>query len=603
MVKRIIAAFIAALWISLTAFPITAESPRAWTHTTQADFMAAERQGVDVRTLDALGTPYGYDADLGGSVRLQSRPGPWTKHLENPVLDVGPPGAWDDAVVDEAKVIFDGQQYQMWYLGRKAFGDPERKLPMMVGYATSPDSIHWTKHSDNPVLRIGPIEAYDSLGIHAPFVLFDGESFRVWYSAWRANAQGSAMWSINYATSPDGIAWTKDATNPLMVEERNGRWDATYICEPSVLWNGFLFEMWYNGGSERTAAGGHELRIGYASSINGLRWRRRPEDAWVLDVGEPDAWDDFSVARAHVIYDGLRYQMWYEGHDGANFRIGQAVSSDGLHWTKDGANPILDLGPPGSWDSVHADEPYVLFDGQLYRLWYSGYDGQHYRIGLATAPPVYVRQGTLTSAPIDGGRPTAWRSLSWQAKLPEGTDIALAVATSDDGRTWSRWHAVASSSQEGSNAVSLARAGATATGELPLARYFRYRATLTTADPGHSPVLEEITVSEEALPTPTPTITSSSSPRPTRTPSPTPSPAATATLLPPTPVPVPPATATATATPEPTITPTPTEPVVSSADQQIDPYPLYLLGAVAVTGVVVALGTAWYRSRRVPKGD
>jgi len=592
MVKGTVVAFIAALCMPWAAFLVTADSPQTWTHTTQADFMAAERQEVDARALDALGTAYSYDADPRGSVRLQSRPGRWIKHPENPLLDVGPSGAWDDVVVDEAKVVFDGQQYRMWYLGRKASGLPGARLPMMVGYATSSDSVHWTKYSANPVLRIGASGSYDSLGIHAPFVLFDGHTFRMWYSAWTADAQGSALWSINYASSLDGIAWTKDGANPLMVEQRNRRWDAAHVSEPSVLWNGVLFEMWYNGGSERTALGGHELRIGYASSINGLRWRRRPEDAWVLDVGEPDAWDDFSVARAHVIYDGLRYQMWYEGSDGTSFRIGQATSHDGLHWAKDGANPVLDLGPPGSWDSVHADEPYVLFDGQLYRMWYSATDGHHFRIGLATAPPVYARQGTLISAPIDGGRPTVWRSLHWQAELPKGTEIALALATSDDGRTWSRWHTVASHSREGANVVAL---------QLAPARYVRYRATFTTADPAHSPVLEEITVSEEALPTLTPTITCS--PRPTPTPSPTPSPTVTTTPLPPTAAPGRPtdrATATFTATPAPTMTPAPTEPMPSAAEEQADPRPLYVLGALAATGVAVAVGLAWYRSRRLP---
>jgi len=593
MVKRISLTLIGALWILLTILPVAADSPRTWTHTTQADFMAAEREGVDVRALDALGTPYGYDADPRGSVRLQSRPGPWSKYPDNPVLDVGSPGAWDDGVVDEAKVVFDGETYHLWYTGRRKSVEPGVRLPMHVGYATSSDGIHWTKCLQNPVLRIGPIGSYDSLGIHAPFVLFDGQSFRMWYSAWRADAQGSALWSINYATSPDGMAWTKDAANPLMVEERGRRWDATYISEPSVLWNGTRFEMWYNGGSERTAAGGHELRIGYASSTDGLRWQRRLEDAWVLDVGEPGDWDDYSVARPHVIYDGLRYQMWYEGHDGANFRIGQATSYDGLHWTKDGANPVLDLGPPGSWDSVHADEPYVLFDGHLYRMWYSGYDGRHYRIGLATAPPIYARRGTLTSAPIDGGRVTAWRSLSWKVKLPEGTGVAIAVATSDDGRSWSRWHIVASNSQEGTNVVPL---------EMPPARYFRYRVILTTADPGRSPVLEEISVSEEALPTPTPTITpspTSTSPPPTRERGREGVLTSTATPLPPTSTPIP--SATATATLEPTITPTPTGPVASPSGQQINPHSLYVLGALAVMGVIIALGTAWYQSHKVPR--
>jgi predicted GH43/DUF377 family glycosyl hydrolase len=588
-VVRPIVAFIAIIWTLVAALPASADSPRTWTHTTQADFMDAERRDIDVRVLDALGTPYGYDADPRGSVRLWSRPDLWTKYGGNPVLDIGPAGSWDDAVVDEAKVVFDGQQYHMWYLGRKASGDSGGILPIMVGYATSPDATHWTKHPGNPVLRIGPSGSYDSLGIHAPFVLFDGQTFRMWYSAWKADAEGSAIWSINTASSPDGTAWTKDATNPLMVEQRNGRWDATYISEPSVLWNGVRFEMWYNGGSERTAAGGRELRIGYALSTAGLRWRRRLEDAWVLDVGEPGAWDDFSVARAHVIYDGLRYQMWYEGHDGANFRIGQATSQDGLHWAKDGANPILELGPSDSWDSIHADEPYVLFDGQLYRMWYSGYDGEYPRIGLATAPPMYARQGTLVSAPIDGGRPTTWRSLSWQATLPEETEITLAVATGDDGRTWSRWHTVASGGQDGNHAIAL---------DLPQARYFRYRATLTTADPGRSPVLEEVTVSEEALPTHTPTATCS--PTSTPTPSTALTPTATTAPLPTAPEPIAPTqTVTAAIAPtlEPTIPPTPMQPLTSTADEQTDPRPLYVLAALALTGMIIALGAAWHRSR------
>jgi predicted GH43/DUF377 family glycosyl hydrolase len=615
MVKRIVAALIAALWISVALVPATANSPRTWTHTTQADFMAAERQNVDVRILDALGTPYDYDADPQGGVRLQSQAGPWTKYAENPVLDIGAPGAWDDEIVDEAKVVFDGQTYHMWYLGRKASGDPEGKLPVMVGYATSDDALHWTKAPENPVLRFGPTGSYDSLGIHAPFVLFDGQIFRMWYSAWRADSQGSSVWSINYASSTDGTAWTKDPDNPLMVEERNERWDATYICEPSVLWNGDRFEMWYNGGSERTAAGGHELRVGYASSVNGLEWRRRSEDAWVLDVGDPEAWDDFSVARPHVIYDGLRYRMWYEGHDGVNFRIGQASSRDGLHWTKEGDNPSLDLGSPGSWDSLHVHEPYVLFDSELYRMWYSGYDGQHVRIGLATAPPVYVRQGVLASAPIDGNYSTTWRSLSWQVDLPDGADMSIAVATSDDGRTWSRWHTVASHSQDGDNMASLAGVPGLSDGqaggdEWPVARYFRYRATLTTTDPGRSPVLQEITVSEEALPTPTPLATSTLEPASGLSPMPSPP---TVTPLPPgsglassPPTEVPGGTATLVPVTvevlQPTITLVPIGTVTNTGDQQINPHALYVLGALAITGVAVALGTAWRRSHGPPGG-
>ena len=82
----------------------SADSP-TWVHTTQADWMAGQRDHLDVRSLDALGTPYGFDDDPQGSIRLRSQPGPWTTHPQSPVIEPGTEGEWDDAVISEAKVI------------------------------------------------------------------------------------------------------------------------------------------------------------------------------------------------------------------------------------------------------------------------------------------------------------------------------------------------------------------------------------------------------------------------------------------------------------------------------------------------------------------
>ncbi len=463
-----------------------APPPQSWTHTSQADFMAGERHTLDARPLDALGTPYGYDADPRGAVRLRSRPGSFAKHPDNPIFDVGQGDAWDNAVVSEAKVVFDGQTYHLWYAARQRLETPtgSQKSPMLVGYATSPDGLRWTRHPDNPILSPGPLGSPSANFCYPPYVLFDGQQFRMWYSA-----HDFEDWSINYASSDDGVAWQNHADNPLLREAHDGRWDENYIAEPSVLWNGQQFDMWYSGGSERTST----LRVGYAWSDDGLAWHKWEPDEWVLDVGPLDAWDDFSVARVHVLYDGERYQMFYEGHDGAanmSWRLGYAWSEDGVTWHKDADNPILDMGAPGEFDSHTASEPYVVFDDQAYRLYYSAYDGDKYRIGLATAPPVYEPEGVLISAPVGEGERVYWGELAWTCRLPEGTDIRLQVATSDDGETWSDWRVAAKGSADGQNSAPLLDVG------LPASRYLRYRATLTTADPARSPSLEKVTVIE-----------------------------------------------------------------------------------------------------------
>ncbi len=473
---------------STLAYPTT-QPPNhlMFVHTTQADWMAGERDHLDARTLDAMGTPYGWDADPRGALRLRSQPGEWSEHPSSPIILPGDAGAWDDAVISEAKVVFDGETYHMWYAGR--WRHPEGlKTPMDIGYATSSDGVVWTKYEANPVLKRGDLGSYDENILSAPTVLYDGETWHMWYSA--ANFKGD--WSLSYATSTGGARWVKAAQNPLLKETQDARWDAVYLAEPYVLWNGSGFQMWYNGASAQT-----QTLLGYATSTDGIAWTRFGQNRPVMTVAPDGQWDDFAVARASVIYDGERYQMWYEGHNGGTWRIGYATSPDGIDWTRGDNNPIVDLGTEGSWKSRVASEPNVIFDGQLYRLYHSGYDGDLYRVGLVTAPPVYQERGVFTSTAFLHSTPVHWGTLLLDLSLPAQTAVDVAVATSDDGSDWSEWREVGvlESSQgfDGTQQIDIA---ALAAPGLPASRALRYRLTLRTVDPGVSPLIREVRLSE-----------------------------------------------------------------------------------------------------------
>jgi hypothetical protein len=88
--------------------------------------------------------------------------------------------------------------------------------------------------------------------------------------------------------------------------------------------------------------------------------------------------------------------MWYSGGVGAmNHGIGYAISSDGIHWTRDVNNPIFhksDTGYPGyPWRQERTYCPMVIKEGSSYKMWFAGKDGEtgDYSIGYTAAiPPV-----------------------------------------------------------------------------------------------------------------------------------------------------------------------------------------------------------------------
>lgn len=105
-----------------------------------------------------------------------------------------------------------------------------------------------------------------------------------------------------------------------------------------------------------------------------------------------------------------------------------------------------------------------------------------------TIPHIYPAQGQLTSVAF-GGATHTWTAVEWDVALPGGTDLALEVATSDDGQTWSAWLLVVASSTDGDN-----QAGLTTMTSV----YIRYRVTLHgPADHQATPLLRSVTVRGE----------------------------------------------------------------------------------------------------------
>jgi len=97
-----------------------------------------------------------------------------------------------------------------------------------------------------------------------------------------------------------------------------------------------------------------------------MDWSR---EGIVLDLGPPGSYDSAGARSSFIMKDGAVYRMWYSGFDGARWRILYATSTDAVSWTRDGV-AIDVLTPPYNFDGVVHQS--VMKEGSTYKMWFAG---------------------------------------------------------------------------------------------------------------------------------------------------------------------------------------------------------------------------------------
>jgi len=136
----------------------------------------------------------------------------WDPDPNNPVL-TPEPGQWDGYTIYSVAVLDDGGIFKMWYGAAASYPGA-----IYVGYATSLDGSLWIKDPANPLPSLAPgvPGEWDDLGWNPGTVLFDDAIYRMWSFARKNEGAAYGTWRIGYATSPDGIVWTKHP-EPVLV--------------------------------------------------------------------------------------------------------------------------------------------------------------------------------------------------------------------------------------------------------------------------------------------------------------------------------------------------------------------------------------------------
>lgn len=223
------------------------------------------------------------------------------------VLGPRPETGWEDDINRPVVLKREGT-YHLWYTG-------QARGRSSIGYATSPDGKHWSRASEHPVLI--PETAWEKVAVMCPHVLWDaqGRLFRMWYSAGDQYEPDA----VGYATSSEGMVWTKDPANPVFRPDPAHLWEQHKVTGVQVQKHGDWYLMFYIGFRDVEHA-----QIGLARSRDGRTgWQRHPANPIIRpSAGE---WDADACYKPFALFDGTKWLLWYNGRHGSLEQIGVAV--------------------------------------------------------------------------------------------------------------------------------------------------------------------------------------------------------------------------------------------------------------------------------------
>ena len=128
-----------------------------------------------------------------------------------------------------------------------------------------------------------------------PHVLWDekAKQYRMWYSAGEQYEPNA----IGYATSSDGVNWTKYKDNPIFAADPRNPWEQHKVTACQVIPAGDWHLMFYIGFRDENRA-----QIGLARSRDGITgWQRHPANPIIFPVA--GAWDADACYKPFAIFD------------------------------------------------------------------------------------------------------------------------------------------------------------------------------------------------------------------------------------------------------------------------------------------------------------
>jgi predicted GH43/DUF377 family glycosyl hydrolase len=268
-------------------------------------------------------------------------------HRVNPVF-TAEPGKWDAKIRERGWILREDGVWKLWYTGYDGTRDGLR----MLGYATSPDGIKWTRHPKNPIYREHWVEDMMVVKHDGQYLMFaEGKDDRA-----------------QLLVSKDGLDWKRVGQLDIRKKDGTPIPDGPYGTPTAWHENGVWY-LFY----ERM-----DLGVWLATSRDLKVWKN-VRDEPVLTPG-PAEYDKDLIALNLVIKHRGRYYAYYHGSAKAGPKKGLwstavATSTDLLHWEKYPGNPLQPV-------AQNKSSGIVVPDGDRFRLY-----TMHPAVYLHVPPP------------------------------------------------------------------------------------------------------------------------------------------------------------------------------------------------------------------------
>jgi len=241
------------------------------------------------------------------------------------------------------------------------------------------------KVSEQPILALGKLGAFDEFGTYPVSVLKDNDRYIAYYGGWTRCESVPFNVAIGYAISEDGCTFKRLGKGPVLAYSPE---EPFIISGPKIRKYGSTYYLFYIAGRRWILSKGKPepvYKIRMAHSKDGLTWTKINKDLIADVLGEDEA-----QASPDVIFSNGKYHMFFCYREATDFRsnadrgyrIGYASSIDLINWTRDDTKSGIDISKSG-WDCEMIAYPHLFTLNNKIYMFYLGNEVGKYGFGLA----------------------------------------------------------------------------------------------------------------------------------------------------------------------------------------------------------------------------